>query len=542
MKHIPLPDTKPDLRMRITAKRSLNPLLRRPVSVNLPLYLTENGKVVTPPRPDHDDSVSLCHGVLKRFGFLPPKMKRSVKRKFGRFVDLWCRKNLKPLDSVPDFDEWLDSTPYAASRKVELQKVWEDCGRQPQWRKWRKNKSFIKDETYFEYKALRLINSRVDSAKCFFGPFVAAVSKEVFKTRWFVKNIPVDQRPVALAELVRPGNEYIYTDYTSFEAHFVAEIMQLTQLKLYKHMTKNLPAGYKSDILRFVEMHLAGLNRCVFNFVIVELMATRMSGEMDTSLANGFSNLMLFLFVCHEKSIPEHTVRGFVEGDDGIFSLPVKCNITEKDFEDLGFTIKIGITSKFNEASFCGQVYDIDDGIVVTDVVDSLMRLGWTNKRYVNANEKTKMQLLRARGFSYAYQYNGCPVLSVLGRKIIELTEGVEIEDRIIDNYDLYHKKILQTALVSLPDEKTPGLSTRYLVADKFGLPIVDQLKMEAKIKMMKELGPLDVSDLKLHPDVRHYSENYVLPYQDPFWLRRDHAKVLGALVLKMGPNLMPTK
>ena len=321
-------------------------------------------------------------------------------------------------------------------------------------------KSFIKDETYTEYKYPRLINSRVDLAKCLIGPAVAAISAKVFDLPWFIKKIPVCDRPMAIMDtLYGPGRTYEYTDYTSFEAHFTPEIMEVCQFELYKYMTKSL--GQHKDIMAFCFGTLAGTNVCKFKHVTVHVKGVRMSGEMDTSLSNGFHNLVAYLFCVFENSqkfsTPKYNVRGFVEGDDGIFTLSDKqLTPTVEQFAALGLTIKIGSTTKLSEASFCGQVYDTDENIVVTDVVEALARVGWTNKKYVQANNKTLLQLTRAKGFSLAYQYNGCPVLGALGHKILDLTEDVKISEKIFANMDQWESQKLREAVANRPLKRTP--------------------------------------------------------------------------------------
>jgi hypothetical protein len=516
----------------------INTSQRRPVSCNLPMYVLDKTtrRIVTPPRPDHDCALSKAHGVTRRYGTKPPPRTPGIRRKLTRFVQLWCRRNLKPLESVPKFEDWILDAPYSAARKEELVRVWDDCGRRPQWKKWRTIKSFVKDETYEIYKAWRLINSRVDSAKCFYGPIVAAMSKQIFSLKWFVKNIPVAGRPLALSRIQRPGATYYYTDYTSYEAHFTSEAMAIFQQVMVKYMIQNLPARYQRAQMKFQTDILAGRSICLFKDMMVKVDATRMSGEMDTSLSNGFANLMLFLFACKQRGIKDEHIQGFVEGDDGLFSILVDNPPTKEDFEEYGFSIKIGGTKLFNEASFCGQVYDIDDMCVITDITDALARVGWSNKRYVMASEKTRLQLLRARGFSLAYQYNGCPVLGALGRRILWLTRHVEIEQRIVDSMDWWDKEKYLQAL-NLPEFRIPGLSTRNLVDKLYGVSVHQQLLWEAEIGVA-ELGPLCLSSFPEKLVWQDYVDKYCTGQLDPVWIRRDHSKLMFEMMTKLKDQL----
>jgi hypothetical protein len=528
---ISLPKVKKDLKLfhpRSTPMEWNND--RVVLAANLPLCFTG----ATPPRPDPGHLLSVAAGIAKRFGYQPPKINRRLLRRFRRFVQMWLRHHLEPLTDVdiPSLEEWLTSTDYSAERKLELYQIWQDFEADgSKTRLFQKVKSFIKDETYPEYKYPRIINSRIDAAKCFFGPTVQAVSDKLFALPWFIKKIPVPERPAVLKTLLESTGEdedYVFTDYTAFEAHFLKEIMDVTQFELFKYMLK--PCN-RSDWLAVYMATVGGINRITLKLFDLTIEATRMSGEMDTSLSNGFANLMLFLFVCDLKNCK---ACGVVEGDDGLFRCsPAHSAPTEKDFAELGFTIKIGHTKNLSEASFCGQVYDMTDLIVVTDPIEAIARLGWTNKKYVRANNRTLSQLLRARGFSYVYQYNGCPLLSVLGRRLLHLTQGVTIDERIFKNLDAWERAKLRAAVsAKLPEPKEPGIATRQLVSRLYGISVERQLEVErlfANIELgMHQLPCLDL----VHKDWIDYFDTYSVNYlnKDPCWLLKPEAGLISRL------------
>lgn len=446
---LPLPSAKKELKIgKSRVKRMEYNSRRTCLSQSLPLCFTG----ATPPQADPSHVLSVVQGIIKRFGYKTPKLDRRLKRKFRRFVQLWLRRNMTPLtaDEIPTVDEWLENCDgYSAARKVELKAIWEDFCANPTFEKFEQVKSFIKNESYPSYKFPRAINSRIDAAKCYFGPMVQAISNKLFELPWFIKTVPVPDRPMVIRDTLespKEGEDYCFTDYTAFEAHFTKEVMDMTQMELFKYMLS------KSNQRLWLEVYrdtMTGTNKLTFKDISVSIEATRMSGEMDTSLSNGFANLMLFLFAVEEKrqvlGLSKADVVGFVEGDDGLFRVtPAAATPDAQDFANLGFTIKIEHTKLLSEASFCGQVYDMSDLIVVTDIREVLCRLGWTNKKYTCANKATLMQLLRARGYSLCYQYNGCPVLSKLGRRILELTQEVKIENRILQGLDQWERSKLQ--------------------------------------------------------------------------------------------------
>jgi len=472
--------------------------------------------------------------MVKRFGYETPKLNARERRKFLRFVTLWCRHNLNSLtdSEIPTFEEWLEATPYSSARKDELTKVWDKRNRRYSAKRFSMVKCFIKDETYEEYKYPRLINSRVDEAKCYFGPVVQAVSDELFSRPEFIKTIPVPDRPKFIRDLLLSSgldDDYIFTDYTAFEAHFIPEVMDITQFVLFKHMLKG--TQLENEWLSNYRRTMAGTNHLQFKFFRASIKGCRMSGEMDTSLSNGFANLMLFLYVVSKK---HGRAVGVVEGDDGLFRVsPSSAAPTKEDFEQLGFTIKIGHTRELSEASFCGQVYDMDDLLVVTNPLEVIARLGWTSKKYVGASYTTRMQLLRARGYSLVYQYKGCPLLEILGRRILHLTEGVQLSERIFFNMDSWERAKLRAATnASLPDFCPPGLRTRQLVEKLYSIPMAEQYELEEQFANL-ELGKCVMPCLDRVPSSwKDYYNEYSTTWRcdDPAWLLKPENKFLSRL------------
>lgn len=527
VEYLALPKTvKRDLkigrsRASLNMMRNFRPLM----STNLPFCF----RGATPPRPDPTHTPSVVGGVFKRFGYGTPQLNRKLKRRFGNYVKCWLKHNFVPLTDadIPSFEEWLTATPYSEGRKAELREEWSKFQSQGfPFTKFREVKSFIKDETYPEFKYPRIINSRIDAAKCYFGPVVQAVSDRLFSRPEFIKTVPVPDRPKVIRDtLLDSGDDedYVFTDYTSFEAHFVPEVMEVTQFLLFEHALSHTQLG---EWLQVYKRTMGGINAMQFKSLSAQIMATRMSGEMDTSLSNGFANLMLFNFVCKTKNA---TSQGFVEGDDGIFRVtPARSAPTAKDFEDLGFTIKIEHTPNLSEASFCGQVYDMTDLIVVTDPVEVLARLGWTNKKYVQANDNTRMQLLRAKAFSLVYQYNGCPLLDTLGRRLLDLTAHIQISPRIYANMDLWERDKLRAATtMQLPAKKEPGANTRALVERLYGVSVDKQRELEKWFASI-DLGTHQLPFIAPESWQRYY-HTYSIGYQttDPSWLNKNETPYL---------------
>jgi len=478
----PLPkieEVKKSFKIVWTSKRSAEVDGDRPtISETLPVVFD----VAALPRAS-PEALNKATGAAKRFGCKPPPMNRRHKRAIRVFVRRWCQNNLVPLDSSTNIsvEEWIQTTPYSAARKAELLEVWRRNNLGPDVNRERcRVKSFVKAEPYLEPKAARLINSREDYFKVYSGPLFQKISEEVFKLEWFIKTVPVQDRPAKMAEMLeKHGADYFCTDFTSMEAHFTAMMMELIEAELYTYMCKDHPeAAY---IMAQILSVLTGPQDISFNDVKMKCTATRMSGEMNTSLGNGFANLMLFLYMCDYKGCGR--VVGFVEGDDGIFRVEFPENIpTEDDFFDCGFRIKIITTKELNKASFCGNVFDPQDLVVVSDIKKHLHNVGWAPKKYVGCSRKMKLQLLRAKGFSLAHQYNGCPILGDLGRHLVGITEGIRIRESLFNNTDLYHRQMLREACLGLPERREPLPRTRHLIFELYEITPSDQIAFENDI------------------------------------------------------------
>jgi hypothetical protein len=481
----PLPKILPvkaSLKVGKTTQRITEVTEDRPVlNETLPVHCSD--AMLLEPCPYY--APNLVTGILHRMGRSPFK-NMFPRRKLRRFVLKWCRKNLTPLSADLDLtlDTWLEKAPYARARKDELRRTFQKfeqtlgvdllhC----------KVKSFVKDEGYIAAKAARMINSREDYFKCFSGPVIQVIADVVFSNPHFIKKVPINDRPRIISEkLYAVGRKYYCTDFTSMEAHFTEENMCDIEIVMYRYMCSQ--NGWASWIMEIIIKVLIGKQEIRFRLVIVCLNATRMSGEMNTSLGNGFANLMIFLFTC--KNCKCYVIWIFVEGDDGISALQVKRGghiPTPEDFKNLGWDIKLETHDDLNTASFCGMVFDPTELVVVTDPRKVLASFGWCPKRYVGSSRAVKLQLLRAKGFSMAHQYNGCPMIAALGRRLVHITEGVKIRKSIVDSVEQYKREQLAEAIKGLPAEKTPGARTRQLVADLYGIEPEDQISFEDQVK-----------------------------------------------------------
>lgn len=521
---IPLPKPGP-MKANITAHCRASPrdVVSKPMMTSLGCHIP-----FVPPVCDTTDPKTALVGASKRFlcdtshGKPPHDLRRANTHRLRCFVRKWLKKNLTPLGSSLEFEEWLSSTNYSQKRRDELLRTWSDRG---QWseklllkdQSVTKVKSFVKLEHYVDYKHARSINSRSDLFKCLTGPVFKSIEKEVFALPYFIKKVPVSERPDLIRSYVVEGEYGFSSDYTAFEAHFTRDLMRAVEFELYSYMTKRLPChSWFMDACHNV---LASVNHCSYRDFSIDVEATRMSGEMCTSLGNGFTNLMIVLFLSEQLKNP---VRCFVEGDD-LLAFWKHTNMPDSShFAGLGFDVKIETHDNPTEASFCGMVFDLHNPSVVTDPRYVLASFAWTKGKYANSSVNVKKQLLRAKSLSVKAQYPGCPILEKLADYGLRVTSGITVSDKIIAGWDTYKKDTLLHALnreQQLRHSRPISPESRSLVEKLYGIPVSLQLRIEEDLDELQVLAPLDFAylDIVMPDNWGHCYFNYT---GDKNWTR----------------------
>jgi len=456
------------------------------------------------PHPCPHDARTLIKGSSKRFLVKPPTPIPGIINNLRAYVRKYVRKHYRPLAAHADtsIEAWLDKVPYSAARKAELLEKWNKCLSitDPE-KRYFECKLFMKDECYPEYKHARGINSRTDEFKCAVGPIFKLIEESVFSDKHFIKKIPTHLRPKYIMDyLYQAAGVYCSTDYTAFEANFTAELMSACEFELYRHMTSELPSG--AIFIQLLEDSLLKTNTCVNKNFTVEVPGTRMSGEMNTSLGNSFSNLMFMKFICKLKGCTK--VKGVVEGDDGLFTM-VGTPPTQNDFAKLGLMIKIEYHTDIATASFCGIIFDPLDLVNVTDPIELLCSLGWSTRQYARCRRSKRMALLRCKALSYAHQYPGCPLVSSLSHMILRQTRPYAQAARDIvfkaQHMNMYWKEEM---IAAFKDEnkivkKPTGINTRLLVEQRYNIPVKHQMKIEEYFDNCNDLSPLRNDYIDMH-------------------------------------------
>lgn len=497
-----IPKTDPTAKI-IISRRVLDPSYRPVVQVAMGM----NVEGAVPPHPCPSHVPTKVAGCLSRVLLAAPKSDPEWMGEFKTFVQNWLKKNLVPLESSSDvsLETWLNGTNYSAKRKQELREKWAKVvDIRDKTKKYYACKSFVKDEVYPEYKHARGISSRSDEFKCFTGPYFKLIENVVYKLKYFIKHIPVADRPKYLLDLLRPalGQECRATDFIKFESLFVEALMDASEMPLYEYMTQYLPTGML--FMAVLEESIIADNISEYNDLTTQVEAKRQSGDMCTSLGNGWTNVMAFLFIV--EKIGGSNANIGAEGDDGLGNNSGPTPKVEH-YEKIGLAIKLDTYTDISEASFCGIIFHPDDGINVTDPRMVMASIGWTTRQYARARDSKLKALLRCKALSYAHQYPGCPIIDAMSHSILRLTRPYAKAARdIIEKQKYYSVYYRDRMLEAFRDEKKlvprdTGMATRFLVERKFNISVEHQLIIEAYYRNLNQIGPIECPVILWHMD-----------------------------------------
>lgn len=436
--------------------------------------------------PDVHSVYNAAGGALKRFCAQPPgPVSPGFYSSLRSFTRNWVRANLRRLvdSDILTVEDWLETTRYPAWRKKELLGVYHkycgSFGRSGAARKkFYKCKSFVKTEQYSEFKWPRCINSRHDLFKVITGPFFHAVESVVFKMHYFIKHIDVNLVPRHIANILGENMGDLYsTDYSSFEALFTTDLMSHCEFQLYEFMSDG---NRCRELLPLIKTALGGINECHFRGSVVKLGGVRMSGDMCTSLGNGFTNLMLML---HWGKIMGATVDGVVEGDDGLFAIR-GAKPTSEDFESMGMKLKCVPCDSLGVAGFCKKYFD---PVVMENVVDPselLVKFGWSHSIQCCGGPEVRNALLHAKADSLESTLPCAPIVGSLVRYVRRcVPRSARRVVTMDDDWSHNHSSGVLGSVSPL---------SRIVVARVFGVSIEHQLCIEKYIDTLKVLQPLD--------------------------------------------------
>lgn len=422
----------------------------------------------------------------------PKEGEEGIRRTFRDFVRKWVRENLTQVDENYDYsvENWLSKTSYPEHRKQFLKSLHYkmlDEGKQNEinsrtgLHKIGSVNLFIKDEFYEDYKYPRGIWTRTDEFKTVIGPYFKAMEEQVYKCKYFIKQVPVRDRSKYIYDQVyRPGYLYQESDYTTFECHFDEKMMLDCEYELYSYMLSRNPVA-KSEFDYWFNEVICAPSHVKNKYMEISMQCRRFSGEMNTSLGNGFFNLMILLFACSYYKIDFGGV--VVEGDDGLISL--SREIPPEYYKKMGLNVKLKTTDKLNEAGFCGLYFDEEECINLTDPREYICTLPWVGKQYITANDVVLKGLIKCKAMSLLWQYQGCPILDVYAKRLLILVGEVPEYIKKMDWYNQYKYNQAKKGLETQTMEAPITLKSRLFVEKHFNIPIEKQLLIEQDMEQM---------------------------------------------------------
>lgn len=454
------------------------------------------------PCPDLNDTTSLMAGVLNRLGRkLPEDQTNFLARLNATTQEFISDRKLEPISPMDDrgFEAWVSRTGYPDYRKRELREINEEIigilsrNKKQELRNF-KVKLFCKEENYEGFKWPRGIYAREDVAKVFFGPYFKLMEDRVYAMKEFIKHVPVPDRPQYIMDNVHcPGMTYVTTDYSAFECHFTKDVMENCEMLLYKHMLSRIREGsFVYDVMHEV---LTGPNRVFAKNFSAVVNATRMSGEMNTSLGNGFSNLMFMQTFCKGHNVP---LRGVVEGDDGLFAFPEALDFSE--FERSGLILKMQTHKSISTASFCGMIFEEDSRQAIANPIKIIAKLGWASRRYARSGNNVLSKLLACKLLSTGHQNSACPIVNVLCHTLLVQLKFSKYELRKFayqsQAYSSWERERLIKAIDAGFKFVEPSMATRYLMERIFNISVEQQFRIEKVIRETATLAMFRCDEL----------------------------------------------
>lgn len=435
-------------------------------------------------------------GGFKRVWHEQQYSRKEIKR-FGVFVNNFIHSHYEPLEYMPLShklqDTWLDNSKYTIKQKEKFHKILQEyfdsgltlhhyindndklhsriyeCG------------TFIKKEFLTEEKFPRLINPRPDEFKAFVAPYIKEIEHRVIYNEHFIKGKLPNEVVDRMKEIQSKYLHLYETDFSSFEGSFSVEFQDVCERALFDYMLQ-----FNPHIKSMVDECYTGRNVLILGATKdkITFKGSRMSGDMWTSLANGFSNMMIMQYcamLSHKRVSDDFDFM--VEGDDGLIgsNYAIDFGIVKK----LGFSLKCVEACDTNDLSFCGHRYS-PSGDHFVDAVAQLTKFGWAYETAVidNYSENTtkyEAALMRAKALSLLVNAGGMPIVQPLCEQIILLTEGIKVERKHFDRWlDMQYDV---SKLDHLTFRKDITKDNREYFANLYGVNITEQLKIEQEIR-----------------------------------------------------------
>lgn len=438
---------------------------------------------VAPLYASRKDAETVITGAKKRWAGATGELDGKELKDFKNYHRWWLKHWLTPLPAETDLslEGWLENTHYSLKRKEELRKAHKEhldykdyyC------------KSFTKREPWMAIKFARWINARKDAFKCAMGPVIKQIEKRVYQLKWFkLKHIPVDQRGRVMYETFG-DSQVVTSDYHAFEKSFSKDFIMVCERMMFKYMIRNLPN--REELMEMFDTAELLPTKCKHRSVWISAIA-RMSGDVWTSLFNGYTNLLLMSYCAYRARWKE--LVGFVEGDDGIFKKDGEM-IDVQRLNKLGFDIDIVDKNNCKEAGFC-QMYTADGVENLVEPAKSVLKMGWTSSARCHGGPEVMKKLARAKALSAICESPRNPITVSYAKYILRATEGYQVFDRALEHSDWWEmQKKINLPACAARSQFPPPMASRLLTQKLWGISVSEQIQMEKYFDSLKDYRPV---------------------------------------------------
>lgn len=436
------------------------------------------------------------------------KFEPKLMWEFQHFVYIYVKTHYEPLEYFPINLEtanefWLNPCKhYTVKRKNVLRSYISEYLEKGlgQFKEDHKNfyacMSFIKREFYSEVKTARIINSRSDEFKALCGAHIKLIENAITHNEHFVKTTTLATRAKRMKEIIDKYQYVVETDYSSFEGTQSCEFHQACEAVLFKHMLANNIEVWSIIRPIFRRDHL---EKCISmpsqrrEFMTFE--GSRMSGDLWTSLGNGFSNMMVFLFTLHRMSrlgmlnvTQDRPIDAdwLCEGDDGYFAANVDFSaMFEQTATDLGLKMKMDHGQDINDVSFCSTCVG-PGGLPVPNFWRLLEKFGWVFEdeiitHYTDKPTKAEMNLLWSKTLSLNASSQGIPILQPLSVRLAKIIKNHRVCKKWFSYWEIEQFGVLEWTIQEIPIT----MEMRHFFAQRFGVSVEKQFEVEKLISKM---------------------------------------------------------
>jgi len=149
--------------------------------------------------------------------------------------------------------------------------------------------------------------------------------------------------------------------------------------------------------------------------------------------------------------------------------------LSETDFSNLGFSIKMEYVNQVQDTTFCGNTFS-DQSVKLLINPENIGRLFWTcSPQYLNSKDSILESLFKSKSASLYVTGRFTPVAGHLAYKMLHRLS----KSPIMTCTDYWKSRIYNLFNTIECTEPVINYHDRVLYSQKFGIPISDQLLLE---------------------------------------------------------------